>query len=333
MKSMNLRRNTNSGFTLPMLRERASTLPMPRERSTLRSRRAIVPPSRDEGGFTLVELMIAAAITVVIVLVLGGMFLSLTNTSMRASQRIDAFRDARAALQTMERDMANLVQLPSTLPTPTPTPPTSAAPAPLKSAAYFALDNVWQDPNDPYSANTGSLNRQVFALIARSSLTSSSSTSPTPTPTPTSGDLSAVGYYCRWDTDHYVLCRFFRDSATTFAAMQSNPGTYVPVATLYVPSPNDEVLAAYVWNFNVTLYDGTGAVISAYPYVCDPDAITINPLPAAAEISFNAMSPQAARTVMSVTSSPNDWMNTTTPNYQRLILPHMYQFRTRINLQ
>jgi type II secretory pathway pseudopilin PulG len=315
---MILRRDTNSGFTLPMPRERA---------------------------FTLIEVLIAATITVVIVLMLGGMFLSLTNTSMRASQRIDAFRDARAALQIMERDMANLVQLPSTSPTPTPTPSTSPTPPPpLRSAAYFALDNVWQDPNDPYSANTGSLNRQMFALIARSSLTSSSSTSPTPTPTPTSGDLCAIGYYCRWDTNHYVLCRYFRDSATTFAAIQSLVGTYIPVTTLYTPSSSDEVLAAYIWNFNVTLYDGSGNVISAYdpttgtltgiyPYICDPSAITTKPLPAAVEISFNTMSPEAARTVMSVSSSPNDWMNTTTTNYQRLILPHMYQFRTRINLQ
>jgi type II secretory pathway pseudopilin PulG len=283
-----------------------------------------------ERAFTLIEVLIAATITVVIVLVLGGMFLSLVNTSMRASQRIDAFRDARAALQIIERDMANLVQLPNASP-----------PVPLMSAAYFALDNVWQDTaNDPYSANIGSLNRQMFAVIARSSLASSSSTLP-------SGDLCAVGYYCRWDTNHYVLCRYFRDSATTFAAIQSLVGTYVPVATLYTPntpSGSDEVLAAYVWNFNVTLYDGSGNVISAYdpttgtltgiyPYICDPSATTTNPLPAAVEISFNTMSPEAARTVMSVSSSPNDWMNTTTTNYQRLILPHMYQFRTRINLQ
>jgi type II secretory pathway pseudopilin PulG len=319
---MNLRRDTNSGFTLAMPRERA---------------------------FTLVELLIAAAITVVIILMLGGMFLSLMNTSLRANQRVDAFRDARAALQIIQRDMANLVQLPSTLPTPTPTPPTSSTPVPLRSAAYFALDNIWQDPNDPvYSANNGSLNRQIFALIARSSPTlsptptPSSSATPAPTPAPT-GDLCAVGYYCRWDSNHYVLCRYFRDSATTFPAIQSLVSTYVPVATLYAPSGSDEVLAAYVWNFNVTLYDTTGKVINAYdpttrtvtgpyPYICDPDAITINALPAAIEVSFNAMSPQAARTVMSVTQDPNDWMSTTT-NYQRLILPHMYQFRTRINLQ
>jgi hypothetical protein len=271
--------------------------------------------------------MLAAAITVVIVLVLGGMFLSLVNTSMRASQRIDAFRDARAALQIIERDMANLVQLPNASP-----------PVPLKSAAYFALDNVSQNTaNDPYSANIGSLNRQMFALIARSSLASSSSTSP-------SGDLCAVGYYCRWDTNHYVLCRYFRDSATTFAAIQSLVGTYVPVTTLYTPSGSDEVLAAYVWNFNVTLYDGSGNVISAYdpttgtltgiyPYICDPDAVTTNALPAAIEISFNAMSPQAARTVIAAQAGANVWMNPNDPTYQRLILPHMYQFRTRINLQ
>jgi prepilin-type N-terminal cleavage/methylation domain-containing protein len=152
-------------------------------------------------GFTLVELLIAAAITVVIILMLGGMFLSLMNTSLRANQRVDAFRDARAALQIIQRDMANLVQLPATSPTPTPTPPTSPTPVPLRSAAYFALDNIWQDPNDPvYSANNGSLNRQIFALIARSSPTlsptptPSSSATPAPTPAPT-GDLCAVGYY------------------------------------------------------------------------------------------------------------------------------------------
>jgi type II secretory pathway pseudopilin PulG len=293
------------------------TLAMPRERA-----------------FTLVELLIAAGITVVIVVLLGTMLGSLMSTASRASQRVDAFRDARAALQTMERDLSNLVQLPAASPTPTPTPPTSPTPVPLRSAAYFALDNVWQDPNDPYTANNGHLNRQIFALIARKSASST-----------TSGDLCAVGYYCRWDTNHYVLCRYFSGSAATIPAIQGLVGTYVPANTLYAPSrTNDEVLAAYVWNFNVTLYDATGTVINAYdptsgaltgsyPYICDPDAITTNALPAAIEISFKALSPQAARTVMSVSSSPSNWMDVTSANYQRLILPHIYQFRTRINLQ
>ena len=92
------------------------------------------------------------------------------------------------------------------------------------------------------------------------------------------------------------------------------------------------MLAAYVWNLKITMYNSGGAVINTYPYICDPNAATPNALPAAIEISFNAMSPQAARTVMSVSSAPNDWMDTTTQNYQRLILPNAYQFRSRINL-
>jgi len=282
----------------------AFTLPMPRERA-----------------FTLVELMIAAAITVVIVLVLGGMFLSLTKTSMRASQRIDAFRDARAALQMMERDLSNLVQLP---------PNSGNSP---ESAAYFALTTrLYPEP-------TPATNHQIYALCAMKN-------QPAPSPSPVTGDVCAVGYYCRWDTNpsggegHYVLCRYFKNSTDTFKTIQTS-GT--SATALYTPSASDEVLAAYVWNFRVTMYDATGNLTpsptpvpypSPDPYIVYDPTATANALPAAIEISFNAMSPQAARTVMSVSSSPTDWDPTTpTQTYQQLILPHMYQFRTRINLQ
>ena len=101
-------------------------------------------------GFTLVELLIAAAITVVIVVMLGLMLGSLMSSASHASQRVDAFRDARAALQMMERDLSNLVRT-QWNPDPFPIRHT-ATPLPItRPAAYFALDNVWQDPNDPYS--------------------------------------------------------------------------------------------------------------------------------------------------------------------------------------
>ena len=79
-------------------------------------------------------------------------------------------------------------------------------------------------------------------------------------------------------------------------------------------------------NMGFPLYGG--AVINTYPYICDPDATTPKTLPAAIEISFNAMSPQAARAVMSVTSDPSVWMNMDA----NLVKPHAYQFRSRINL-
>jgi type II secretory pathway pseudopilin PulG len=306
---------------IPSNKKFGSTLATPHERSTLRSRRAI---ALSEGGFTLVELLIAAAITVVIVVMLGLMLGSLMSSASHASQRVDAFRDARAALHMMERDLSNLVCAQwniqtSPVPTPVPVPVT-------RPAAYFALDKRWQDTaNDPYSdpAN-GNPNRQMFGLIA------TKSSAP--------GDMCAVGFYCRWDTQlhAYTLRRFFLDATTTFNVFTSPAVTaanYASDSDLYAPSVNDEVLAAYVWNLNITMRDAAGNVINTYPYICDPNTVTPTSLPAAIEISFNAMSPQAARTVTSVSSAPADWMDTTTQNYQRLVKPHAYEFRTRINLQ
>lgn len=298
-------------------------------------------------GFTLVELLIAAGITVVIVVLLGTMLGSLMNTASRTSQRVDSFRDARAALQMMERDLSNLVRTqwnpdPFSSPAPTTTPQPVTRPA-----AYFAAANIWKpgpsDPPDNYSS--GNPNGQIFALISTkiaslaTSLTPTPTASPTPTPTPSPactpiGDVSAVGYYCRWDGNRYTLRRFF--SNCTFSVMTSSPVTSAnyasaspsPSPALYSPSASDEVLAANVWNLNIAMYNGAGAQI-AYPYICDQSATTPTLPPAAIEISFNAMSPQAARTVMSVSSNPGDWMNMNV----NLVTPHTYKFRTRINLQ
>src|SRR5213596_1060860 len=82
-------------------------------------------------AFTLVELLIATGITVAMVLMLGLMLGSLMSSASHATERVDAFRDARAALQTIERDLRNLVPTQwdvrtSPIPTPTPVPITRA---------------------------------------------------------------------------------------------------------------------------------------------------------------------------------------------------------------
>jgi len=284
-------------------------LPLPRERSTLRSRRAI---ALSEGGFTLAELLIATGITAIIVVLFGTMLGSLLNTASRANQRIDAFREARAALQMIERDFSNLVPTQWNIQTsPVPTPP----PSPItRPAAYFALENIYTDPA------VG--NQQIYGLVAVKAAGS---------PTPSVGDVCAVGYYCRWEGNRYTLRRFFRDSAHTFTALQ-NAVSYAAYSDLYdlnAADARNDVVAAYVWNFNVIMYKSDGTLISTYPYICDQSATIPTLLPAAIEISFNAMSPQAARTVMSVSSSPADWMNMNV----NLVNPHTYQFRTRINFQ
>ena len=273
---------------------------------------------RSRAAFTLVELLIATGITVAMVLMLGLLLGSLMGNASHATERVDAFRDARAALQMIERDLRNLVRTqwsPDPFSSPAPTPGT-VQPLTLP-AAYFAVKNIYNDPA------TG--NQQLYALVAAKT-------------TASSGDVCAVGYYCRWDPQRhaYSLRRFFRGSTITFAVMkEAAAANYATDRALYDLSALDvknDVLAAYVWNLKITMYNSSGAVINTYPYVCDPNATTPQALPAAIEISFNAMSPQAAQAMMSVSSSPNDWMDTTTQNYQRLIAPHAYQFRSRINL-
>ena len=65
---------------------------------------------RDVGAFTLMELLIAISITALIVVLLSQVFTAAAGQWQAADQRIDSFRDARAALQVMTRDLglANL---------------------------------------------------------------------------------------------------------------------------------------------------------------------------------------------------------------------------------
>jgi hypothetical protein len=284
---------------------------------------------RSRAAFTLAELLVATGVTASIVLMLGWMLGSLMRTSSHATARVDAFRDARAALQLIERDLRNLLR---TQWNPDPFANQTLAPCATSGvsstgltlpAAYFALDSLYVDP-----ATAGNQNQQLYALIADRT-------------SGTSGDVCAVGYYCRWDdqTHAYSLRRYFRQFSLT--DMQSW-GTYAGESALYAPSANDPVLAAYVWNLKITLYDANGTQYTPLTCVCDGSATSPKQLPAAIEISFYAMSPEAARTVMSVSSDPNLWMSvgsagptpTPTPSalYMNLIAPHVYQFRSRINL-
>jgi hypothetical protein len=94
---------------------------------------------------------------------------------------------------------------------------------------------------------------------------------------------------------------------------------------------NDALVATHVWNLQVVAYKADGTVNSTYPLVMGDPANPSAPLPSAIEISFLAMSPNAARTVASVSNSPADWMNHAAPNYMRLIASNAYEFRTHVN--
>ena len=169
-------------------------------------------------------------------------------------------------------------------------------------------------------------------------------------------------YFCAWDSTAraYSLHRYFRNSDLTIKSFQSNlaGGTlgYTDTGALYHPADGaNEAVAAYAWNLRVTAFDSAGLVINrtsdskgrdttGAPYMCDPKGST-KPLPATIEISFKAISPVAARTVIAATSGRSDayevWKagDAAAPTagdkemYDNLIGPYAYDFRTRINLK
>src|SRR5436309_8743539 len=192
-------------------------------------------------GFTLVELLIATGITVAMVLMLGLMLGSLMGSASHATARVDAFRDARAALQMIERDLRNLVHNqwspdPFTSPAPAPCAASAISTTPVTlPAAYFVLKDIYSA--DPATV-PGHHNQQLYALVAAKT-------------TASSGDVCAVGYYCQWDNQlhAYTLRRFFRNSTDTFTVLQNAVGGFASDSVLYAPAASDAVLAAYIWNF------------------------------------------------------------------------------------
>jgi prepilin-type N-terminal cleavage/methylation domain-containing protein len=60
-------------------------------------------------AFTLAEMLIAVSITLIIVVLLSRIFGAAASQWQAADQRMDAFRDARAALQLMNRDLGRAI--------------------------------------------------------------------------------------------------------------------------------------------------------------------------------------------------------------------------------
>ncbi|HEY1583233.1 MAG TPA: hypothetical protein VGF73_09055 [Chthoniobacterales bacterium] len=280
-------------------------------------------PNPNKDAFTIVELLVAVTITVLIVVLLGSIFGSLINTSSRASQRIDTFRDARAALSLMRKDFESLVT--------------------ARPAAYLSIDP---------DAGIGPDVRQLCGLISAKNQ---------PAGGVTAGDVCSVRYYSSWDSNRhrYSLQRYFKDSDQTIQTFKASlsGGTlgYVSGTSMYYDGIGaDETIASCAWNLQIIAYDANGAVMNpatdvfgnptSGAYACDPDTGAVT-RPSSIEISFRAFSADAALILTAATAGRNDayevWKvaDNATPAsgdqtlYDNLIKPHIEDFRTRIHLK
>jgi type II secretory pathway pseudopilin PulG len=177
---------------------------------------------RSVAAFTLAEILVAVAIVVFLVVVLAQIISSAQAIWRNSEARTDAFRDARAAIELISRDLSLALT--------------------NERAPVLALSPVYSDPND---ATIGPQhNRQVYALIPMQNV------GDPPPGSSTRSDICAIGFYCSWDNTRraYVLRKHILQSNPTFRRLQAAFGAPTPTPP---PSPSPASTGAPVDPANV----------------------------------------------------------------------------------
>jgi type II secretory pathway pseudopilin PulG len=200
-------------------------------------------------SFTLIELMCASTLLSVILLMMVGMQDQMSKAWKNSNRRMDATREARAALRMMSSDLGNLFFRTNTSGSTYAYNP-NRSPVPLalikNPSATILIPNAQPD------------SWAIFALVQRSPSV--------PTPNANFDEFSAVGYYIGSGLvtnvsgsvqTNYNLYRYFRTGTnltTNLISYLQSANASTNVAGLFAPSTNDEILARNACNLQVTVY-------------------------------------------------------------------------------
>lgn len=193
-------------------------------------------------GFTLLELLISMSMLSFLAVMLFSVLSAVTTLWRDNEARVDGFREARAALNLMAREVSQAFRDPEgNLPVMVIDP----SPAEVSQPAAIERDATW--------------GHRVFLLATLSAETQESGSR--------RSDLCALGYYLAFTRDQtafspnaagagdssYKLYRHFRSSDPTFTALQP---PFAPM-NVYLPSPTpsgDEVLARNITQFEIAVW-------------------------------------------------------------------------------
>lgn len=202
-------------------------------------------------SFTLIELMCACTLLSVILLMMVGMQDQMSKAWKNSNRRMDATREARAALRMMSSDLGNLYFRTNTW-------GSTMAYNPSRSPIPMAILNDDARATTLSIANAQPGSVAIFALVQRQSSV--------PNPNAVFDEFCAVGYYIGSGEDvdvngfkrtNYNLYRYFRTGAQLTPALITYLQAKKPsasVAGIFSPSTNDEILARNACNLQVTVY-------------------------------------------------------------------------------
>ncbi len=293
-------------------------------------------------------------VTLLLVVALMQIFNAAANTWRHGEAQVDAYREARGALQLMARDLSTTLQASYNQTSGTSTSNFSPALPTLALQRYA----------DPTPDTTGPVNEEVYCL--------------TNIPNSGASSLCAVGYFCQWMPDivtprinncpqAYALMRQTLNSNDTFTCIQkAKTAGNIPLdfddfftGSVFkgdaVPKPTQ--LAAYIWDLrfridtdlnDTTTPDGNAADApkdhSSPSRFYRGDGRLAQPsypprLPAFVEIRFKALSEIAGRRLAGSSAGvtkatwkdgPSDSGNTGA--YRSIIQPNAQQFVLRVPL-
>lgn len=249
-------------------------------------------------GFTLAELLVSMAILSGLILLLFSIVDQTTHIWSTSEQRVDAFREARAALYTIARDLESVISSPDA--------DVDGAP----DFNYFFVNPARTGVTDvTFTGVAEDAEGDRLFFLTSQSLSSQGNAA--------KNETCSVGYYLDYvpgQPNAFKLFRYFMNSNETFARLKDyTSGT--STVLMQASSATNECLARNVIYFSVTAYDNSMTAVS--PWQKDHT-------PAAIELSITAYSYTAANSF----ASRSDWLDVTSPRNRR----SKQTFTTRISL-
>lgn len=256
-------------------------------------------------AFTLLELLVAMAVFSLLIVLLMGMVDSGTKLWRENENRVDSYREARAAISMMERDLRNVLAKNST------------NYLRFNAAAFPQL----QEADVQKNTNTASA---VFFLSAQPASAQDLAAN--------KGDICEVGYFLGYGNSSagpvnsgisksMNLYRYFRSSGGTFSNLTNGSSSLFTNVT--ITGAESDLLARNIKAFRLTPFHLNSAG-NYVPY----DAVTHGAMPDLVEVSLTALNQDVSRKLL----SSGDWINT--PGYLTNVTKQVEQtFTTRIRLQ
>ena len=224
----------------------------------------------------MVELLVAMTVSLILIVALLQLFSAATSTWQRGEAQMDAFREARGALQLMARDLSTTIQ-PNLL-------QASGAASAANPLLPTLVLNRYPAPSPEREGTAEPINEEVYMLTHTVNQVASTASSVTTAASQRPPDLCAVGYFCQWMPDlvsptakqrapaAFALMRQYLNGDGTSARIQDavkkgNPLDPLKFIHLFErtslvsgsvpgtnpPTGNATLLASYIWDLKVRI--------------------------------------------------------------------------------